>query len=464
MSRTITEQLPVMETGSSSTNLNPNVEDQIRNYRRISRARHEISRRLIRRRVQGRSLERRLNPEEQLAVSQQQRINLVPAEVLYNARWSEARHRVYEHYSDSRILCREGEQTDLRLITEQSYQAIRRAGMQHIHLGLIMIRVHALHRRRAGTTALIALRDTRWQDERQVIETMEVDLSEGTQLVYIVPEIFMSVDDFYNHIEIAIQTQGYAATWDGESNLLISRSLIGRLANTSYAGFRYNVRHVAEHLASNGIRAIAGSQVPAPQGDRWVLRPSRTIRPQAPTAVNIGSLTGGRVSLSFRDYNALPYPTINTEARPSLSTREHERDEEEFIGMAWEDDSYAQSCRELIARERLKEEQTRALQTQGSAAYKPSVGHFTRRKRTDWNQEEDRPDDGQKWVKHADNGRNAFMVKMTPPPISTEYVPASGWGDDEEPDSTQGDQYESDGPKWDSSPEEYNTETEDDND
>ncbi|CAM8948147.1 unnamed protein product [Rhodiola kirilowii] len=70
MSRTITEQLPVMETGSSSTNPNPNVEDQIRNHRRISRARHEITRRLIGRRAQGRSLERRLNPEEQLAVSQ----------------------------------------------------------------------------------------------------------------------------------------------------------------------------------------------------------------------------------------------------------------------------------------------------------------------------------------------------------------------------------------------------------
>nr|GEZ76901.1 Gag-Pol polyprotein [Tanacetum cinerariifolium] len=37
-------------------------------------------------------------------------------------------------------------------------------GLQHIHLGIFMIRLDALHRRSAGTNALVVLRDTRWED------------------------------------------------------------------------------------------------------------------------------------------------------------------------------------------------------------------------------------------------------------------------------------------------------------
>ncbi|CAM8932412.1 unnamed protein product [Rhodiola kirilowii] len=115
-------------------------------------------------------------------------------------------------------------------------------------------------------------------------------------------------------------------------------------------------------------------------------------------------------------------------ARPSLSTTEV--DKEEFIGMVWEDEAYAQSCRELMARERLKEAQPAALlaeQQRGPTTYKPTVKHFTRRHRPDWNQEEDRPNDGRTWVTHADNGRYAFTVNMTPPPITHFNVPAYGW-------------------------------------
>ncbi|KAG6504538.1 hypothetical protein ZIOFF_036872 [Zingiber officinale] len=57
--------------------------------------------------------------------------------------------------------------------------------------------------------ALVVLRDTRWRDDRSIIGTMEVDLSGGTQLVYIAPNMLLSIDDFFNHIELAIQTHGY---------------------------------------------------------------------------------------------------------------------------------------------------------------------------------------------------------------------------------------------------------------
>nr|GEZ83841.1 TPA: orf y [Tanacetum cinerariifolium] len=123
-----------------------------------------------------------------------------------------------------------------------------------------MIRLHALHRRSAGTNALVVLRDTRWEDSRQIIETMEVDLSAGTQLVYTFPDMILSVNDFHNHIEVAIQTHVYDTWQVGESNLLITMALTGRLSNTSYMGFQYSVENVVDHLTTNGITAIPGER------------------------------------------------------------------------------------------------------------------------------------------------------------------------------------------------------------
>ncbi|CAM8960278.1 unnamed protein product [Rhodiola kirilowii] len=82
-------------------------------------------------------------------------------------------------------------------------------------------------------------------------------------------------------------------------------------------------------------------------------------------------------------------------AQPSLPTTEE--DKEEFISMMREEEAYAQSYRKLKARKRLKGAQAAGSlmkQQQGPATYKPTVKHFTRRHRPDWNQEEDRPNDG----------------------------------------------------------------------
>ncbi|CAM8965638.1 unnamed protein product [Rhodiola kirilowii] len=64
-----------------------------------------------------------------------------------------------------------------------------------------------------------------------------------------------------------------------------------------------------------------------------------------------------------------------------------------------------------------------------SPTYKLTNKHFTRRRCPEWNQEEDRPNDGKTWVTHADNGRYAFTVCITPPPIIHSDIPASGWDD-----------------------------------
>ncbi|GKB00611.1 Orf y [Tanacetum coccineum] len=255
----------------------PTQDDQVRDYQWTQRRRFELQRGFRRLRGQryNNTLESMVNPEQQLAISGRRRAQLAPAEVLYSYHRQTARHRVYEHYSEHRINCGEGDQVDLRLCNNQSYQALQREGMQHIHIGLAMIRIHTLHRTGAGTNALVVLQDTRWTDTTRIISTMEVDLAQGTQLVYMVPDMMMSINDFHNHLRVSIQTHGYETWQGGESNLLITLSMVGRLSNTSYVGFNYNIENVVKHLSTTGISAIPGERrtMEELEGQSWHLRP-----------------------------------------------------------------------------------------------------------------------------------------------------------------------------------------------
>ncbi|KAG6530124.1 hypothetical protein ZIOFF_012346 [Zingiber officinale] len=330
-----TRNRPVISERSITEAVEPvtsSQEDQIRSYRRMARIRYEAQRRFNNSRG-SRTLESQLNPEAELELSQRQRASLVPAETLYSSNWSEPRHRVYQHYSETRILVVGGQQ-NLPLINQESYSILRAEGMQLIHLGLVMIRIHALHRRNAGVNALIVLRDTRWRDDRSIIGTMEVDLSGGTQLVYIAPNMLLSIEDFFNHIEIAIQTHGYEEWNTADSNLLITRGLIGRLTNTSYAGFRYNVQNVADYLASAGIHAVSATPrtISELQGMKWILQPPNASQTRNPQEVKTIPLMDGSIALSFNGYQG----TRNYTPRrmSNFDTEGIQNDgEEEFAGV-----------------------------------------------------------------------------------------------------------------------------------
>ncbi|GJS66827.1 hypothetical protein Tco_0681391 [Tanacetum coccineum] len=258
----------------------------------MARNRHQVAR--TTRRVFGsnnynRTLKTTVDPERQLEISRERRANLVLAEVLYSNNRSTTRHRVYEHYSEQIILCVGENQINLRLCNEESYESLRNSGLQHIHLEIFMIRLHALNQRSAGTNALVVLRDTRWEDSRQIIATMEVDLSAGTQLVYTFPDMILSVNDFHNHVEVAIHTHGYDTWQGGESNLLITMALTGRLSNTSYMGFQYSVENVVDHLTTTGITAIPGERrsIEELEGMSWHLKPPEQTLVRVPSRVAV---------------------------------------------------------------------------------------------------------------------------------------------------------------------------------
>ncbi|KAJ3700824.1 hypothetical protein LUZ61_004529 [Rhynchospora tenuis] len=339
MSQTQTRTEPVAPRPSVSggeDNRTPTIEDQIRGYRLGSRLRFEAQRRLPGRsgRYQ-RSLESQMNPDAELSISQYRRAQQVPAETLYQAGWSESRHRVYQHYSDERVLVTDGQQVELPFISDESFDRLLQEGLQHLHIGLIMVRLYTLHRRNAGVNALVLLRDTRWRDDRAIISSMEIDLTSGMQLSYTAPDMTMSIRDFRNHLQLVIQTHGYENWQGGESNMLLSRSLIGRLSNTSHTNFRYNVQNVADHLASRGVRAIPGSirTTEELQGRQWIVRPAQISQIQNPQAATIRSRTDGSLLVRFSGY-------ATTQPSENVVRGQHDEEDldQEFINLLTPDE------------------------------------------------------------------------------------------------------------------------------
>ncbi|KAJ4778498.1 polyprotein [Rhynchospora pubera] len=200
-----------------------------------------------------------------------------------------------------------------------------------------MVRLYTLHRRSAGVNALVLIRDTRWRDDRAVISSMEMDLTSGTQLAYTAPDMTLSIRYFRDHIQLVIQTHGYEGWQGGESNLLLSRSLIGRLSNTSHTNFRYNVQNVADHLASRGVRAIPGSQRTTTElrGRQWLVRPAVISQAQNPQVARIRARTDGSLSVRFAGYT-----TTTPEQEAIRGENDEEELEQEFINLLTLDDDW----------------------------------------------------------------------------------------------------------------------------
>ncbi|KAG6523640.1 hypothetical protein ZIOFF_013505 [Zingiber officinale] len=279
-------------------------EDQIREYRQAHRRRYNTQRAVqrmasrITRRTYTHSLEQQMDPQVQLRLSMQERAAIVPAEVLYHSRRDDAHHRVYMHRSEEALLVTRN-QADLSFIQPESYAQLQRSGMRF-----------------------------KWYEGDQAIfATMEIDLTNGSQLVYVIPDTMLTISDFYRNIQISILTRGYEGWQNSESNLLITRGLVGRLSNTPNVGFAYEVQNVVDYLTSHGVRALPGRSYSTRDviGQNWIVRPSSTNIPVQPTEVNTRNLLNENISLQFENYQATTasHPTYN------LNDEEVQSDEEE---------------------------------------------------------------------------------------------------------------------------------------
>ncbi|KAG6483609.1 hypothetical protein ZIOFF_060257 [Zingiber officinale] len=146
-------------------------------------------------------------------------------------------------------------------------------------MGIIQVRVQILHRRKEGTLALIVFRDNRWQGDQAIFATMEVDITNGSQLVY---------ENWQN----------------GKANLLVTRGIVGRLSNTQNVGFAYKVHNVVDYLASHRVRALPGKAYSKREGQNWMIQQTSVQIPIQPTSVTTRNLLSGRISIHFDNYKA----------------------------------------------------------------------------------------------------------------------------------------------------------------
>ncbi|KAG6502418.1 hypothetical protein ZIOFF_042311 [Zingiber officinale] len=313
----------------------PLFEDQVREYRQGQRRRYNAQRAIQRvtRRIAGRSynnaLEQQLDPQTQLRLSMQERASIVPAEVLYHSRRDDVHHRVYVHRSEEAILVTSN-QVDRAFIQPESFTQLQRSGMRFLHMGVIQVRIQILHRQEEGTLALVVFRDNRWQGDQAIFATMEIDLTHGSQLVYVIPDTMLTISDFYRNIQVSILARGYENWRNGEANLLVTRGLVGRLSNTPNVGFAYEIQNVVDYLASHGVRALPGRSYNTRDvlGHNWVIRQSTVNLPMQPTEVNTRNMLDGSVSLQFNQYQA-----ATSSSPPKFNSKDEEiqSDEEELI-------------------------------------------------------------------------------------------------------------------------------------
>nr|WET17319.1 polyprotein [Banana streak Musa itinerans virus] len=316
----------------------PLVDDQIREYRTAARAAYEAQRmarrtgniigRIVGRQPREHTLSLLVDPNSELERSLAHRARTIPAEVLYMTQRGEPTNRVYRNRTEERMLVTQGQQ-DRTMIMPESYDALREAGYEYIHLGVLQVRIQIMHRTFAGTMALVVFRDTRWTQEnnqdRSIIAAMEADLSQGHQLIYVIPDIMMTIRDFYQHIQISILTKGYEG-FQGEANLLVTRSCRCRLSNIPNVGFQYNIQNVVEFLKSKGVKALNATKLSTRrfQGGSWNIRPSEVVVPMQPTRMITRVNYDSSRSICFGDYEA-----STSTAPPKYST---DGDEDESLG------------------------------------------------------------------------------------------------------------------------------------
>ncbi|KAG6508481.1 hypothetical protein ZIOFF_033855 [Zingiber officinale] len=224
------------------------------------------------------------------------------------------------HRSEEAILVTTN-QVDRALIQPESFMQLQRSGMRFIHMGVIQVRVQILHRQEEGTLLLIVFRDNRWQGDQAIFATMEVDLTQGSQLVYVVPDTMLTISDFYRNIQISILARGYEGWQNGEANILVTRGMVGRLSNTPNVGFAYEIQNVVDYLFTHGVRALPGRRYNTRevQGQNWIIHQSSINIPMQPTEVNTRNLPDGRVSIHFDSYQ-----TTITANPPHYNQRDEE--------------------------------------------------------------------------------------------------------------------------------------------
>nr|AFO11495.1 polyprotein [Sugarcane bacilliform virus] len=299
--------------------------DQIRDYRRSQHLKHELSKKTAKAlswvkttddNPREQTLEMVMSPEAELERSPKKRARAFPAEVIYSPRSDDIHHRVFVGSSSQDVMVVDDNQIDMTYIKEETFEKLEQAGFRYIHLGILAIRIQPLHTAWSGKLVFLVLRDVR-NNPPTTLGAMEVDLSKGAQLIYVLPNFMCTIKDFFHGIQLSIKTKGYEG-WQGEANLHLERLITGRLSNTSNVAFKYKIDGVTAYLKTNGIKAIDAQKESTKKirGGEWNIQPSKVEVVMEPREMMQSQNFDGTTSFRFTNFQASasrPAPTYNDE-------------------------------------------------------------------------------------------------------------------------------------------------------
>ncbi|KAG6474397.1 hypothetical protein ZIOFF_068332 [Zingiber officinale] len=144
----------------------------------------------------------------------------------------------------------------------------------------------------------------------------------GSQLIYVIPDIMMTMGDFFRNIQLSILSKGYESWRNWEVNLLITRGMISRLSNTPNVAFAYEVSGVVDYLTRHSVNALPRRRYSTSQlqGMNWIIRLTQINFPTQPAAVSSRNLIDDRRSISFQNY--VTAPSANQDEAVSSSEEE----------------------------------------------------------------------------------------------------------------------------------------------
>lgn len=198
-----------------------------------------------------------------------------------------------------------------------SQEAIKQLKIQKyklIHLGLIVIGIRGLVRQKVGTKLLLILIDDRHQDmDKAIFGMMEVDMNNNIGIVYIAPNFSMTINDFYKHIKIIIQSKGFE-NFIGK-NILLDITFVGKCMFKYTPKIKIRLDKVIETLNSTGISFIKPMKIDSSilAGHEWKIEnPNNTTTLKPNDVVTYNNLDKS-MSIRFRDYGPSNQQEIETD-------------------------------------------------------------------------------------------------------------------------------------------------------
>ncbi|KAF3773888.1 Polyprotein P3 [Nymphaea thermarum] len=158
-------------------------------------------------------------PEDQQERGIRQILN---PEVLYrHSEWRRLQGR-YTYNREVAMSVLNNQTETINLLSPEGAFRLRERGYNLIHIGLIAIKIRPLHRRETGAKCFVMILDKRFNKAAKAnLGAMEIDLNQGAEIIYLVPNTYMSIRDFQKYLCVGIQTRGYEDMTEGDNLLTI---------------------------------------------------------------------------------------------------------------------------------------------------------------------------------------------------------------------------------------------------